>query len=679
MKKLTLTALMFLFLFMLAACSDNGPSPQDRMDSYVKQWNEQDFDKMYHMLSDESAETYEADQFTDRYQKIYDDLGVSNLNVSYKKMNKDELKKAKKNEKATFPITVKMDTIAGPISFDYEAAMVKQNDDDENWFLQWDPGYIFPEMKNGGQLNIQSEKPKRGEILDRNKMPLATNDTVHEIGVIPEKLDDNPDDMKEEIAQLLNMSVEDIDKELDADWVEPDIYVPLKKIPDTKKDLLNQLLELEPVMTKEDTGRAYPLGKAAAHLVGYIGAITSEELDEQDSDAYTEEDVIGKRGLEKLYEEKLKGEPGFTVTVSYKDDEEKEDEVLAEKDAEDGENIQTTIDADIQEKIDASYDGEAGTSTAIDPKTGETLALVSSPAFDPNEFLFGVDQDTFDKLDKDKKQPLLNRFSTTFAPGSVMKPISAMVGLKDGSIDPDEGIKINGLEWSNGKGWGDYKVKRVSESDGPVDLTDALVRSDNIYFAMKAIDMGSDAFKNGLEEFGFGDEIPFEYPITNSTISSSGEFDDEVQLANSSYGQGQIQISPIHLAAAYTTFLNDGNMLKPVLLDDEETNQVWQKDLLTSDEADVIQDALHKVVDSSKGTAKAAKISDFPVSGKTGTAELKKSSDEKSGQENGWFVGYPTDDQDILIAMMMENTEDKDGGSGIVAKKVSKLLKDFQD
>src|SRR5699024_3158313 len=120
---------------------------------------------------------------------------------------------------------------------------------------------------------------------------------------------------------------------------------------------------------------------------------------------------------------------------------------------------------------------------------GETLALVSSPAFDPNEFLFGVAQDKFDKLDEDEKQPLLNRFSATFTPGSVMKPISAAAGLKDGSIDPDEKIEINGLEWSNGKDWGNYKVKRVSESDGPVDLTDALVRSDNIYFAMKAIDM----------------------------------------------------------------------------------------------------------------------------------------------------------------------------------------------
>src|SRR5699024_8971660 len=148
-------------------------------------------------LSEESAKSYETEQFIDRYQKIYDDLDVSNLNVSFKKMNKEELKDAGKKDKATFPITVKMDTIAGPISFDYKATLIKQETkDDENWFVQWDPGYIFPEMKDGGKVHIQTEEPKRGEILDRNKMPLATNDTVHEIGIIPEKLGDNPADMK---------------------------------------------------------------------------------------------------------------------------------------------------------------------------------------------------------------------------------------------------------------------------------------------------------------------------------------------------------------------------------------------------------------------------------------------------------------------------------------------------
>ncbi|MGY0693511.1 penicillin-binding transpeptidase domain-containing protein [Virgibacillus sp. FSP13] len=673
MKKIV-TLLSILLFLILAACSDDEATPQDRFDTYVKHWNDQKFSEMYDMISNKSAEKYPTEKFVDRYKKIYQDLGISDLKVSYKKLSEKKLESAMDKGKATFPITVKMQSIAGPISFDYKATLVKEGEDDkENWYVQWNPGFIFPAIKDGGKIGIDTVAPKRGEILDRNKMPLAINDIAYEIGVIPEKLGNNSDAMKKKIADLLGMSVDEMDKDLNADWVEPDLFVPLKKIPKSKENVLNQLWELDPIMGREVTGRVYPSGEAAAHLVGYIGKITAEELEEQEPGEYSANDMIGKRGLEQLYEAKLKGEQGVTITVSKEGE---DDVTLAEKEVQDGENVQTTIDVDLQEKIYASYDGEAGTTAAVDPKTGETLALVSSPAFDPNELLFGVNQTAWNKMQDDPQRPLINRFSATFAPGSVMKPITAAVGLNNGSIVPGEGIEINGLDWSNGEGWGDYKVHRVSSSNGPVDVTDALIRSDNIYFAMKAVDMGAEAYAKGLKQYGFGEAIPFDYPLEKSTISSSGKFDNEVQLADSSYGQGQIQVSPLHLAMAYTSFLNDGNMLKPVLLADEETGQVWQKDLITSEQADVIQDALRKVVDSPKGTAKGARNADFAISGKTGTAELKKTADEKSGQENGWFVGYPTDEQDILIAMMIEHTEDK-GGSSFAVDKVTDIMKDF--
>src|SRR5699024_6594313 len=144
---------------------------------------------------------------------------------------------------------------------------------------------------------------------------------------------------------------------------------------------------------------------------------------------------------------------------------------------------------------------------------------------------------------------------------SVIKPITAAIGMNDGTLDPHEGLDIEGLTWRNNENWGDYEVRRVSTSDGPVDLHDALVRSDNIYFAMQAIIMGEEAFLNGLHEFGFGDDLPFEYPITASTVSADGEIDNEVLLANTSYGQGEIEMSALHLAAAYTPFINDGDLI----------------------------------------------------------------------------------------------------------------------
>lgn len=669
MKKIIGILFILSFVFIVACSAEEEATPNERFDSYVKQWNDQKFDKMYSMFAAESKETYSTEESADRYMKIYEDLGILDLKVSFNKLSEEDTASAMESGKATLPFSVEMESVAGPITFENEAQLVREGEDEEkNWYVKWDPGFIFPEIKDGGEISLQTTAPKRGDILDRNQMPLAINDTVYEIGIVPGKLGDNPEEAKKKIGELLQLPTEKIDSKLDAGWVKPDLFVPMKKVPKTNESLLGQLLEVDGVTYQEVTGRVYPSGKATAHLVGYIGQITAEELEEKDSGLYSATDVIGKHGIEKYYDKKLKGENGVKIIVTAED---QEDVVLAEKPVKDGENVSLTVDVNIQEKVYESFGGDAGTAAAVDPKSGETLALVSSPAYDPNEILYGTTPNMWDKLQNDEQNPLLNRFAATFAPGSVLKPITAAIGLENGSIKPDEGIEINGLTWSNGKGWGDYKVRRVSGTSGPVDLADALIRSDNIYFAMQAVDMGSKAFITGLEHFGFGEKFPYDYPISKSTISSDGKLDSEVLLANSSYGQGELEISPLHLAIAYTSFLNEGNMIKPTLLTGEKTGEIWQKDLVSKEHADLIKKILRDVV--KKGTAQKAQEADFPISGKTGTAELKLAGDE-SGEENGWFVGYPTDDQDILIAMMVEQTQDK-GGSSYTVGKVTDILK----
>ncbi|WP_060678491.1 penicillin-binding transpeptidase domain-containing protein [Virgibacillus halodenitrificans] len=672
MKKVILLFSMLLIIFLIS-CSNDEVTPNERFETYVKQWNKQKFKDMYNMLSTKTKETYSPENFIDRYDKIYGDLNISDLKIEMDKLDEEKLDTAMDEGKATIPFKVTMQSIAGPITFDYEAKLVQEEKEEEkDWFLQWDPGFIFPAMKDGGEVNLHTTAPQRGEILDRNQMQLAINAPVYEIGVIPEKMGPDSDKAKKELAGLLGMSVEEIDKALNANWVEPDLFVPLTKIPTTKEDLLDKLFQVNGVTNKEVTGRVYPAGKATAHLVGYVGKVTAENLEEVEPGTYGPNDVIGKRGLEQLYEKQLRGEQGAQITIT-KDGE--EETLLAEKPVKNGENVTVTIDVNVQEKIYKSFDGDAGTATAINPKTGETLALVSSPSFDPNDMLYGTSDSMWKDLQEDEKKPLLNRFSATFAPGSVIKPITGAIGLNNGTIKPGEGIKIEGLNWSNGKGWGDYQVHRVSESNGPVDLTDALVRSDNIFFAMKAVEMGSEAYVKGLKQFGLSEKMPYEYPIAASTISSNGKLEDEVLLANSSYGQGELEMSSLHLATAYTTFLNGGSMLKPTLLTSEDKGQIWKKDLITKDQANHIQEALRKVVE--KGTAsKYAKNAEFPVSGKTGTAELKLTN-EGGGEENGWFVGYPTETPDILIAMMVQQTQDR-GGSGYTTKKVIEALNDIK-
>lgn len=653
----------------MTACSSTEATPNEQFDTYVNEWRNEDFSKIYGMTTSETQQEYSTEDFVDRYAKIYNDLAISDLAISFDELSKNELKKAEKEGMTTIPFNVEMESLAGPISFSYEATLVREeiNEDEEAWLIDWDPGFIFPDLKDGGKIGIETTQPTRGEILDRNKMPLALNDTVREIGIVPEDLGDDPEEGIEQVAKLLSISEETIEEKLNASWVEPNLFVPLKKVLPTNTELLDQLGAIDGVQGNDVTGRVYPLGEAAGHLTGYVGQINEEELEESPPGVYTPNDSIGKRGLEKLFEEQLRGHAGAKIYIKKEDE---DDIILAEKEVKNGESVQLTIDVNIQEKIYDTYQGDAGTAAAIHPKTGETLALVSSPAFNPNDLLYKTGGNVWQALEDDPKTPLINRFNASFAPGSVMKPLTAAIGLSNGTIDPDEGIEINGLTWSNGKGWGDYKVRRVSEGSGPVDLADALIRSDNIYFAMQAVEMGSDDYIEGLKQFGLEEELPYTYPFTASTISSDGTIDNEVLLANTSYGQGEIQFTSLQMALSYTPFLNEGDLMKPTLLLNEEHGEVWKKDILSKEHAELMQDILEDVVE--KGTAKKAQKADFPIAGKTGTAELKLSND-KNGKENGWFVAYPADDQDILIAMMVEGTESK-GGSTYTVEKVTEAL-----
>src|SRR5690625_304809 len=675
--KKTLFVIGLLLIMLTVGCSNiKTEKPTTLLDDYIKKWEETDFTTMYDMLTDEAKETYNQEGFIDRYEKIYGDLEVKDVSITYEELDNKTIRNAKKEREVTIPVQVKMESVAGEIEFTSDITLrlpeeEKDKDESPTWLVQWDPGLIYPGMENNGNISISTDYPKRGEIIDQNQMPLALNDLAYEIGVVPNQFGDEEAE-KEEIARLLNISVASIDNVLDADWVQPEHFIPLKTIPTTAEETLNQLTLLPAVERRDSSGRNYPSNEASAHLTGYVGKITSEELENAPEGIYKENDLIGKAGLEKLYEEQLRGKKGVKVVMTTtSDDDVKEEVVLAEKPVKNGEHVQVSIDVNIQELIYNTFKEKnvSGTAAAVHPTTGEVLALVSSPSYDPNELTYGITQDRWDSLMDDPQQPFLNRFTSTYAPGSVIKPITAAIGLTEGSITHDEGLTINGLKWGK-ESWNNVKVTRVSTSNNPVNLRDALVYSDNIYFAQKSLDIGHDKFVEGLKGFGFDTQIPISFPFTASQISNSGDLNDEILLANSSYGQGEVEMSSLHLALSYTALLNGGDVVKPSFLKDDPKGEVWLEGLISPEDADIMQEYLREVV--TDGTAKVVQDDDLEISGKTGTAELKLSLDS-TGQQNGWFVGYPTEDPDILIAMMMEATEGL-GTSSFVADNVKNIL-----
>jgi len=667
MKKGLIAVSFLLFIILLTGCQEK-VTPEERLAEYVGQWNKGKFEEMYSdYLSEGTKETYEVENFVERQEKIYKDFNIKNVKVTYTKAKKE--KEWDPKEPATFPVQVKMDTVAGPVEFEKTMTLLNETrEETDNWFVEWNPSFIFPDLEAEDKLGYDEMKPTRGEILDRNGLPIAVNGGGFEIGIVPERLTDDAE--KLQIAELLGKTIEYIDKQLNQSWVKPDQFVPITKAAKNNIALLEQINAIPGVTYRETPMREYPYGESMSHLTGYIGAITEKQLEERKDKGYTEADFIGRKGMELLLEDRLRGKVGYRIYIK-KAQEGAEAITVAETPAVNGETISLTINAELQKKTYESMKGEAGTSAAVDPNTGETLALVSSPGFDPNEFMLGVSGDRYKEFEENTLNPLYNRFSAAYAPGSTIKPMTAAIGLEAGTLNPTEGLTINGETWQKDASWGDYRVTRVhAEAPNPIDLNKALVYSDNIYFARQALDMGRDTLVKGLNSFGFGEEMPFGYGMKTSQISNDGKIGSEGQLADTSFGQGQMLTNILHLASMYEVFLTDGVMYKPTLFMDEEDAQVWKEGLVSPENAAILRTSLRNVVVD--GFAQAANLPSVPLAGKTGTAELKATTADK-GKENGFFVTYNSENPTFILAMMIESVEDNNG-SAYVAELVSTIF-----
>ncbi len=657
-KGLLLAILCFVFL---TACSEP-PKPESAVKKYMTLWQKQDFKSMYDMLDSKSKKEISKKDFVERYTNIYGGIEAADLAVKSTKVKQPE----DQENKAQSSYSVKMNTLAGPVEYTHKLNLnLEEKEDSEAWKIEWNPSHIFPQMEEGDKISASSIAPKRGAILDRAGNPLAANGTAYEVSIVPQELPEDQSKTIVPLAKILGMTPEEIQEKLDQPWVKPEYSVPIRKMA-TDNPAIHDAVALEGVKSPKSETRVYPLGEAAAHLTGYIGQVNADDLKKLKGKGYTAQDFVGKAGLEKVYEEQLRGTAGGVIKILTSEKEEKA--VVAENEVVNGKDVKTTIDSGVQTSIYTQLKGDVGTSSAIHPKTGEVLALVNSPSYNPNEYTLGLTDATRKKWSDDPKNPQLNRFVYTYAPGSTIKPITAAIAIENGTLNPSDVMNVNGKSWQKDKSWGKYTVTRVSAVPS-VNLEKALIYSDNIYFAQAALKMGQEPFVSGLKEFGFGEDLPLANP---STIGEEGM--TEVQLADSGYGQGKIEMSPLHLGISYTPFLNNGNLLKPKILQ-EEANQptVLKENVISEETAAILRDDMTKVVSDTKGTAHEAYMAQLPLAGKTGTAELKATKEDKNGMELGWFVAYNTQDPSLLVTMMIEDVKGR-GGSHYLVPKVKKVF-----
>lgn len=670
MRKSYYRIVILALLFVIAACANQEEDHSlDRLNSFNKLWEEEQWQEMYDVyLSTDAKEVFGEEQVIERTKKLYEDLDINNLQISYEPLEVEKLEEVDREKTIHIPVEVQAETIAGPLTFTVDVPLVyDEAEEREDWYIEWDPSFVLPELTKDAEVSIETVPAKRGEIRDRNNKELAINGSGAKIGITAGQFDVNKHG--EKLASTVGTTKDYIVSQLQQDWVQEGHFVPIKSIPFTQEEIYEAALKIEGVIANKEEMREYPYAESLAHLTGYVGKINAEELDALKKDGYEESSVIGKRGLEQLLEQRLRGEDGIAIVIKKTSTD--ESVAIVEREGKDGETVQLTIDAEFQKNIYEEMKGEPGMAAALDPKTGETLALVSSPSFDPNEFSLGISGSKYESLSNDQNQPLLNRFANLYAPGSSIKPITALIGLKAGTLDLEKTYHFQGKTWQKDASWGDYGITRVYETPNPVNLKKGLIYSDNIYFANEALNLGKEKFIAGYKDFGIGEEFDYAYPIRSSQISNDGSISSEGQLIDTSFGQGEMLMNIVQLAAAYGPILQEGKMMNPILFTDEKKSEVWKEDLITPENANLMQEYLRAVV--TDGFAEDANIKSPKISGKTGTAELKASREE-DGQENGFFVAYPTTEKDYILAMMIEGIEDKNG-SNYVAAKVAQAMK----
>ncbi|SEH87856.1 penicillin-binding protein [Halobacillus karajensis] len=654
-----------LGLFLLTACSEQ-PKPEDTFRSYMESWESGEYAEMYELLSENSKELISEEAFVDRYTTIYKGIEMEDLVFTYDLPEEEQ--EYEKGDSPSFEYQASMESLGGTIEFSHAASLVyEEGEEKDRWAMKWNSSMIFPQMEEGDVVKAWPLEPHRGEIFDINGEPLAVNGGIQEVGLVPGWMEEHSEEerelLKTRIADILDTSVEEIDNQLNQSWVTANSFVPVGAVAKNDEESIEALKSDELPrgikFKKDDDARSYPLGMAAAHLIGYVDEINAEELEDLKDEGYAAGDTLGKTGLESVFEEQLRGEEGGKVVIRNENGETKEE--LAETSAVDGEDLHLTISSEVQKKIYEQMKEESGSASAINPETGEVKALVSSPSYDPNDLVLGREE-----------KPTLNKFNRTYSPGSTFKPITAAIGLEQGVITPEEELSITGRTYEqNG-----YKVTRVpgAAEDEQVNLKDAIVRSDNIYFARKILEIGGETFLEETDKFGFGEKLDMAYPIETSQILNGDTFNRDALLGDTGFGQGEVQMSSLHLALTYTPFVTGGDLLKPSLLAEEKEAQVWHENVMSEETVSIIREDLKAVVDNPAGTAHEPVVEGLNLAGKTGTAELKQSQGEE-GKENGWFIAWDTETNDLMISMMIEGAE---AGSHSAVPKVKHVFRELQ-
>ena len=572
----------------------------------------------------------------------------------------------------------------------------------------------FAARSQGNRVRIEAVPPIRGLVFDREGRLLAENLPAFQLELIPEQVADI-DETLERLAALELINAEDIPRIKELSLSAPRFKPVTLNSRLSNKEIANfavQRPRFPGVDFQPRLVRHYPYGKAVAHAVGYVSALSSDDLQILEASRYAGTSQAGKTGIENSYESVLHGDTGFRHIITNargrqlpSDSLDLRDTLPADEQPSPGDNVYLSIDLDLQLLATEKLAGHRGAVVAIDPWNGEVLALVSTPSFDPNLFATGMTTAQFADMQEDLDRPLFNRaVRGTYPPGSTIKPMLALAALETGATNLTRKTLCRGyfvLPKTTHR-YRDWKP----EGHGEMDLHDALTQSCDVYFYDLSIKIGIDNIHEYLVRFGLGQPTGIDVKgersgLVPSTEWKKGAFSNRSdqrwflgETVIASIGQGYMLATPLQLASATATLATRGIRYRPRMVAAYENTLTGKRTMTVPERLadvgidndlhwDAVIGAMHDVMQSARGTARAAgSDAAYQMAGKSGTAQVFSiSQDEEYNEEevperlrdHALFLAFaPLDDPKIAVAVIVEN-----GGSGSrVAAPIARAIID---
>lgn len=533
------------------------------------------------------------------------------------------------------------------------------------WKLQVQNNELYSEAAERNRIKATPILAARGKVLDREGRTIVDNHSSFSVLLSRETL---KEDHLTAIASGLNLDLEELNARLrrfrnrpkyEAIVIKEELtpaeiaFVQSHNDPDT-------FPELELVNVQH---RLYPRQNLLAHVIGYVGEVTENELDLADFAKYNQGDVIGKAGIERQYNDTLMGVDGQRQVVV--DNKGNERELIGYKDADPGRSIQLTVDLDLQVVAEQAMEGRRGAVVAMDPRTGEVLAMVSRPAFDPNKFAGRIRRADWAEIINNPEKPLLNRaIQANLAPGSTFKPLVALAALERGIIDEHTTFHCpGGMSF-----YGHYHACHKRGGHGTVNLHTALAQSCDVYFYNVGNKLGIDNLAQLGEVAGLGKETGIDLPFEGRGILPSSKWKARTlrqqwfpgDTISVSIGQGYLTMTPLQLAVMTAGIANGGVWQRPRLVKDSGRVES-RKGNVSIDNVNQVIYGMYGVVNQG-GTGRVARIPGVEVCGKTGTAQLASNKLLKSSNrlareliDNAWFVAFaPRINPEVVVAVLFE-------------------------